>query len=799
MKHCLIRFGPFVVFLFASVASAAEPTAGPLDKVRAEWKKAGYRFTPAVEAAFLDHARATALKKLADANTKLPADFLAWIDSDPAVKTTVYGARQDPAGILLILRSLEIDLGTDAVRKKYPQLALAMAVANAREGARADLSPRPRLVLSIPGDRREKVDTHAKDRPLDLHDHVINFLIDHAPIEEDVVVGHKDVPQAKGKPKREPIVEKRKRSLRAADVFASAELEYEFNEYLKAHGQSVQIHCGDGTRLNWRSSTLQGVDTKGVKQAFDLFDAAYKAKGYEPKERDPAPSLAERCAFLIRNNEHAIVEKKIAWPKFPINAPWPVLTLLAKDGQPLREKQDIWERYRDRGEFHGYGEYVGSIAQNGLMLHARRLEPNAFPAGSVQMMLHDGGVCGVMANISVRSQLSLGVPASTAGQPGHCALIHFAYNPGNNTYACQGGQYVTAGDAGTNPHVPWLFGDVDSPRKMVYHQSVAWSVNFGFRQYLDSMVAHTFFKQLPDADRKAHGPELLRNAIGLCPYNFVLAEDAIDTAVAPDDLIAFLAAFKPALASGKAGCPSEGLYVETAKERLFGRLAAIPSPADASQARAILGILTTEHCRNQTTIAAYKVAANSLSEFLQETDAAFEAHLASARNAAEAAVMADQLGVTAGKIADKQRRQAWVAARWDEIQRKELYFGPKNHLTVDPSIAILAKLAGKKPRSEADQMQSVLDQLTSRLKIEIAGTRTPQSCQQLAGLISTAAGQIKDDAQKRRWADALAESIAGKERYETKVKNRPQTLRDPCADVIAQLTNRPQDGKSSAK
>ena len=247
MKHGLIRFGPFVACLFASMASAAEPSAAPPDNVREEWKKAGYRFTPAVETAFLDHAKATALKKLADANTKLPTDFLAWIDSDPVVKTTVYGARQDPTGILLILRSLEIDLGPDVVRK-HPQLALAMAVANAKDGAKADVSPRPPLVLRIPGDRREKVDTHAKDRPLDLNDHVINFLIDHAPIEEDVVVGHKDIPQAKGKAKREPIVETRKRPLRAADVIASAELEKEFNEYLKARGQTVQIHCGDGTR-----------------------------------------------------------------------------------------------------------------------------------------------------------------------------------------------------------------------------------------------------------------------------------------------------------------------------------------------------------------------------------------------------------------------------------------------------------------------------------------------------------------------------------------------------------------------
>jgi hypothetical protein len=34
-----------------------------------------------------------------------------------------------------------------------------------------------------------------------------------------------------------------------------------------------------------------------------------------------------------------------------------------------------------------------------------------------------------MARIAVDNSLCLAQPASTAGQPGHCALVKFQYNP----------------------------------------------------------------------------------------------------------------------------------------------------------------------------------------------------------------------------------------------------------------------------------------------------------------------------------------------------------------------------------
>jgi hypothetical protein len=790
----------------AKPAAASVPQNPASPAVLAAWQKAEFRFTPEVEAAYLEAAKAEALKQLAAAGRTLPADFLAWLDSDPIVRTTVYGARQNVAGMMLILRSLELDLGQDTVRMKYTQLALAMAVVHANQGEKANLAPRAPLVLQIGGDPRKLVDTHDKNRLLDLDDHVINFLNDHAPVVEDVVVGYKEelpelvydstgqpVPQPNPKPRKAPVTEKRPRPLRAADVIASAELENEFNVYLKSHGQTVQIHCGDDKRLNWKSIDAKGIDGAGTKAAYELFVHAYKAKGYLPPEPDPVPTLAERCAFFIRNNESAVTatNKNVAWPRFPLTAPWPVLTFLAADAQSLRERQDIWERYRDKGEFHGYGEYVGPIAQAPVFLQARRVTPYAFNYNSVQMMLKDGGVCGTMANIAVRSHLSLGTPASTAGQPGHCALVRFAHDDKARTFACVGGQYATAGDAGTGVHVPWFFGDVDAGRPMVYHQSVAWSVNFGLQSYLDSTVAHTLFRQLPAADRKDHGAELLRSALALGPYNFLLVEDSL-AGDQPEQLVGFWNALKPRLASGRPGCPAGGLYSQTIQEKLFARLAALPVPADPAQARAVLAFLQDEKCGNQTTLANYKAAVRGLPAVLAETEASFKAHLASARNDAACAGMADALNAAAGKIADKKLRAQWASARWQEIQGRELYLGRKNAFTQDKSVSALAKLAGKAPRPAPEQIQSVLDQLANRLKMEIVAPRTPQGCKQLAGIISAAAGQLTDAAQKQRWLETLAAAIAGRETYQApNAKKNARPLRDPCADAIANLLKSP--------
>jgi len=163
-------------------------------------------FAEATLEAFIGEARSDTLARAGKLNLALPADFLAWIDNDPALQLSVYGSRADPLPVLLALRSLEIDLGTDIVRRDYTQLALAFAIQdsyaaradkgtgwNDGDGATnastlPDITPRAPLSLVIPSDPRVPVNTKDASRALDANDHIINFLEDHAEIEADIRV-----------------------------------------------------------------------------------------------------------------------------------------------------------------------------------------------------------------------------------------------------------------------------------------------------------------------------------------------------------------------------------------------------------------------------------------------------------------------------------------------------------------------------------------------------------------------------------------------------------------------------------
>lgn len=797
--------------LFVRFVSSAAVTNAPLSMVpsaegmavlQAAWVTAAYSFAPAVKVAYLDYLKAEVRRELKAAGTSLPADFLAWVEGDPTVAATVYGTRNAPTHVLLMLRSLDLDLGAAAVRTNYTQLALAAAVVFAKEGEKADLSPRPPIKLLIGGDPRQSVNTKDPGRTLDLNDHIINFLNEHT-LEEDVVVGQKEEvpelkydskgiaippPKTKGKPKMIPITEKRTRTLYAADVIASPAWQEKFNAYMKAKGQTVQVDCGDRV-VHWKSRDMvRGEPYKKIVAAYKLFRTAYEAKGLLPAARDPIPTPAERCAYLIRNNEYqfpADVKEQRKWPRYPLTAPWPTLTLLVANDQPLREREERWEAFRDKGEFKTYGEYIGSIAQQGDMQSARRLKEYPFTYGTIQMMLKDGGVCGTMANISARSHVTLGVPSCTAGQPGHCALILFACDPKTGLYKCHGAQYATAGDAGTGVHGAWVFGDVDARRPMVYHQSIAWAVNYGLSAYLDSNLVYSFYRRLNEADRAVHGADLLKSGLALNPYNLLLSDAGFAQAPSPEDAVRFYrVAMKPFTAPVKPGCPTNGLFQQTLLQKCTAALVKLPAPKEKTAAAAILAFLQEEQCTDQAILAKYKVAVTGLPALLEETALALKAHVATPRTAAACDKMSATLQATAGMIPDKKARREWALAQWPLLQGHERYFGKGGAITPDPVVNTLARLAGQKPRPEAEQVQPLLNQINEQLKTAIAKGRTPKGCSQLANTIRTVAKQIKAEEQKHAWVADLAKTIQGKEEYT--VKNAKKQ-KDPCADIIQEL------------
>lgn len=781
---------------------AAEPPAAAANEqaLLTDWKNEGHCFTPKVKQAWLAHAKARALAEISAAGKSLPADFLAWIEADPVVRDTVFGARQDAANVLLMLRSLELDLGRAAVREDYTQLALAMSVVHAAKGPLADLSEREPLKLVIPGDPRVPVDTRDPKRKLDRNDHIINFL-NSITIEEDVVVGHKEEPPPlryddrgiaippprNAKPVKVPVTEKRKRTLHAADVIASRDLQQKFNAYMKERGEDVSIDCGDRV-VHWKSTAAVRAERKAINDAFIMFRTAYEEKGLLPKARDASPTPAESAAWWIRNDKFRFppdTAKQRAWPRYPLSAPWPTLTLLAADNQPLREREERWSAFRDKGEMRTYGEYIGPIAQQFDMQSARRITPYPFHYGTYQMMAKDGGVCGTMANMGVRTYNTLGIPSCTAGQPGHCALILFSHDPKTGLYECKGGQFATGGPEKTSPHTPFAFGDIDARKPMIWYQTVAWAVNSGMPSFLDSMLAYQMFRALPEAPRAAHGITLLESALALNPYNIVVADAAQAAAASPQEQIRFWQGFRKTLsAAGKPGCPTDGLYPQTVLANTFARIARLPVPEDAAAARAVLAFLRENHCANAEALVSYQVSLDGIDAVSRETGAAMRRHLATARTPESCQMMAGTIHAVASRIPDKKSRSAWTQALWREIQGRESYLGPKDKILTDDTASALARLNRAKLAPENERVEPLLAHVLNDFRSHVAGPRDPKACKKFASRIERVAKQLKDPAQSKAWLDALSKTIAGREQYPAK-NGKPQ--KDPSADTITKL------------
>lgn len=585
----------------APVGAAAAIPAGTIAPLGISWNSRADQYVAAARTRTLDECKAKGIA--------LPKDFLAWIDRDPVLRASVYGCRNNPLPVLLALRSLELDLGEKTVRTDYPQLALAFAIQdsyakrtpkaggwNDADGAVApdslpDVSPRAPLVLNIPGDPRVPVDTKDSKRTLDRDDSIVNFLEDHAPIEVDVKT--QELPpleyDSKGiaKPRGQAIEVTRKiaRPLVAADVIASAGLQREFNAYMEAHGQSVRLECGDGA-VGWNSTDAvsDAELRKRIAAAHEMFQAAYRAKGRMPAERDAAPTPSESMAWFIRNDRWKFpddVRAARAWPRFPLNAPWPVLLMLAADDQPLREREEIWAKFRDTGEMRTYGEYIGDIAQQFDMQSARRLSPFPYSYGSIQMMWKDGGVCGTMGNIGARTERICGVPASTAGQPGHCAMVQMDFDAKARTYTCKGGQYATGGDEVTGVHAGWNYDDKGGRRPMIFHQTVAWGVNAGLDSLVDTMVMRRAWNALPAEQRAKECGKFLAAGLARNPYAMTVVEAAF--ADAPDAKTAktMLDDFNAAL--DKAGVPVErALYRDTVRGMVQARFPDDGAPKKAT-------------------------------------------------------------------------------------------------------------------------------------------------------------------------------------------------------------------------
>lgn len=674
--------------------------------------------------AYVDAAKARTLAAVAAKGLTLPPDFLAWIDADPVRRASVYGCRRDPLPVLLGLRSLEIDLGEAIVRHDYQQLALAFAIQGSyaapkkqasgwndgddepAKDALPDISPRPPLVLAIPGDPRVRVDTKDGNRPLDRDDHIVNFLEDHPEIEVDVTtkelppLEYDDKGVAKPRGKAVPVTRKVRRAVCGADVIASKALQSEFNAYMQQKGHAdVALDCGDQV-VHWHSK--EAVADKDLRQriaaAHELFHTAYRNKGRMPAERDRAPTPSESMAWFVRNDRHAFADDVKAarqWPRFPRNAPWPVLLMLAADDQPLREREEIWTKFRDLGEFRTYGEYIGGIAQQFDMQSARRVSPFPFSYGSIQMMWKDGGVCGTMGNIGARTYRIVGVPASTAGQPGHCAIVLMEHDD-KKGYQCKGGHYATGGDEVTTVHAGWNYDDRGGRRPMVFHQSVAWGVNHGLGSFVDTLVLRRIWDALPEAQRREHGPAFVRAALAQNPFALAAVDGALADAANSGSAVGILDAFTAAVA-GTGPAKGHELYLSTVRDLAHRRIAALPAPTDKKAQAALLADLERQDCDDAALLARCWRELDGEAGFTKRCVGAAERYVASparTKDKKESVRFAAMVHEWEKGVQGKAAKRAWAEAMLAPFAGKEsLKFRGK--ATLDPVVAALCKAAGR--------------------------------------------------------------------------------------------------------
>jgi hypothetical protein len=774
--------------LFASIwpltATVAPPTlddGGPAAKrVLASLETSGHRFTPEVRAAYLAFRRQQAAAELAAHGITLPADLWRWVETDPMVAATIYGTRRGtPAQALCVLRSLEIDLGPDVVRERHPQLALAAAwcygasVSLAAGGGNSfSLEPRGRFKVTIPPDPRVRVNTRPTDRPLDVHDHIINFLQD----EETVTTQPDGTADVAIRPRAKPLT--------AGQVVANLKLQEEFNAYMKRHGQDIPpLDCGDN-----KINTYQGVIWRHPRigaftHAAKLFTEAYIAKGLMVAKNDPVPSPTEWIAWQVKNAADPQRATKF-------DTPWPLLAYVVNHRVPLREAEYVWDEKARGINPMRYIEYIGSIAQTSpQLISLRRLQPFAFTYNSYPGKRLYGGVCGSHTHTAMVAGTAMGLTMVACSSPGHS----FPGSIGRDKH----GVFAYSGG---NSSAPWFFGaaaNEGTGNDQVKLRSLAWAMNFGLEGYAVSHLAWTLALELPAAVRVTHAPAVMASGLALNPYNIGLARAARTAFSSPADQVRFYQGFEKILteSAGTPGCPDQAYFGEFTRS-FHDALAKEPLPDDRALVARINRLLAAQDAPPALRIR-YQLAAEGGNAVLASAAERLKAHIAATRTPAHCDGMALWITAAADVLTDPARRQAWAQTQYRGVKDRALYLlqkGKAHEVQTDPAIRKLGELAGESIDPLA-AMQGLMNQLTGILKAHVAGKRDTPGCQNQAARFRAgiaAAKQAKLDLTP--WALGWFGIMQGKQVYGP----HAWTQKDAVSVVLDELIAEYPSGASPA-
>jgi hypothetical protein len=308
-----------------------------------------------------------------------------------------------------------------------------------------------------------------------------------------------------------------------------------------------------------------------------------------------------------------------------------------------------------------------------------------------------------MGNIGARTHRIVGQPASTAGQPGHCAIVFMEHDAKTGAFRCKGGQYATGGDEVTTVHAGWNYDDVGGRRPMVFHQAVAWAVNhdrtLGSPAFLETLAMRRMFDALPEAMRAEEARAFAEAGLARNPFSLVVFDGAVRAANSPEDAIALVDLAERAIATVPADKVAP-LYRSTLRDRAHARIAELPAPNGAEANRALLTELERQKCDDAKLLARTWRAIGGNGEFDSRVRAAIEAYLASpdrskgsgpaARREADAFA---RLVKSWSETVRRPERKAWAASLLPLFQDRDT-IAVRGKSSTDPVLAELRKLAG---------------------------------------------------------------------------------------------------------
>lgn len=740
-----------------------------IDELVKALERDAYKFTPRVGEVYFKLVKAQALDDLKAMGKVLPAKFLAWVDGDAQVRMTVYGVKPKPANVLLSLYALQLDAGESMVRE-YTQLALAASVLNEGKGREADLTPRKPMKLVIPPCPLSPVDTRDKKRTLDVNDHIINFL------NEDYKSYHVFNTDKNPRHKKDAAVAAfhfsdvmplglstnfaKPRGLIASDVIKDDVLKDHLMDYLRKKGTPLNIPHG-------------GLESSATYTNFNIFHDAYVAKGLLPGCRDPHPLIAERLIYLVDNAAHMEMPLK--------KVPWPISIMLFENSLPLRESEEVLKEHSKRKRMLTYGDYVGPIAQTPVLLAARDLRPFPYSCKdrSWQAMVKNGGVCGTMAAIAAGTYSSLGIPAVTAGQPGHCALVR--YNISGSHYRLDIEQSVTGGPANTGLHVGWPFGDGRSGSgAYVYRESIASAMNVGLEKYLESCMVYNILRLIPAAVRDQHGLDLLKSGLDINPYNIMLV-DALAEVGTPAQVALVGKSFDVKQHHTGKTAGMTGVYEDKIKQVVIKRISSLPvDPADPKNAAIVCAYLKDVsfsfgefnregQAHAEEMALQYQLAAHGTKKFMEEMSSEVSAHFNSSkpRYPKLCQQMARRVQLVAAMITDETEKKGWLDRLSGKIAGREDY-AATGRLQID-----------RDKDGKPENYETGLGQLT--LSLPGGVTRKVHFVMQN--------GNIDGSTTFR---DKVALKETKRNGKPIPVHDAPTMIRDETADVIADLAGAPR-------